>query len=75
MTLTLQYDDFMKYVHKLAKQPDSNYMDAVLDYAQKNDIEIEALGDIIRKNTNLKSRIQDEAEDLRLMERTAKLPV
>jgi len=46
-----------------------------LDYAQKNDIEIEALGDIIRKNTNLKSRIQDEAEDLRLMERTAKLPV
>jgi|TARA_R110000796_G_scaffold131280_1_gene246881 hypothetical protein len=75
MTLTLQYDDFMTYVHKLAKQPDSNYMDAVLDYAQKNDIEIEALGDIIRKNTNLKSRIQDEAEDLRLMERTAKLPV
>ena len=49
MTLTLQYDDFMTYVHKLAKQPDSNYMDAVLDYAQKNDIEIEALGDIIRK--------------------------
>jgi len=50
-------------------------MEAVLDYAQKNDIEIEAIADIIRKNPNLKSRIQDEAEDLFMMEKTAKLPV
>jgi len=73
--LKLQYDEFFEYVYKIARQPDSNYMEAVLDYAHKNDIEIEALADIIRKNPNIKSRIQDEAEDLRLMERTAKLPV
>ena len=75
MMLKLQYDEFIAYIHKIARQPDSNYMEAVLDYAHKNDIEIEALADIIRKNPNIKSRIQDEAEDLRLMERTAKLPV
>jgi hypothetical protein len=75
MMLKLQYDDFFEYVYKISRQPDSNYMEAVLDYAHKNDIEIEALADIIRKNPNIKSRIQDEAEDLRLMERTAKLPV
>jgi len=73
--LKLQYDEFFEYVYKISRQPDSNYMEAVLDYAHKNDIEIEALADIIRKNPNIKSRIQDEAEDLRLMERTAKLPV
>jgi hypothetical protein len=75
MMLKLQYDEFFEYVYKISRQPDSNYMEAVLDYAHKNDIEIEALADIIRKNPNIKSRIQDEAEDLRLMERTAKLPV
>ena len=75
MMLKLQYDEFFEYVYKISRQPDSNYMEAVLDYAYKNDIEIEALADIIRKNPNIKSRIQDEAEDLRLMERTAKLPV
>jgi len=75
MMLKLQYDEFFEYVYKISRQPDSNYMEAVLDYAHKNDIEIEALADIIRKNPNIKSRTQDEAEDLRLMERTAKLPV
>lgn len=73
--LKLQYDEFIEYVHNIARQPDSNYMEAVLDYAHKNDIEIEALADIIRKNPNVKSRIQDEAEDLCMMEKTAKLPV
>lgn len=75
MMLKLQYDDFFEYVYKIARQPDSNYMEAVLDYAHKNDIEIEALADIIRKNPNIKSRIQDEAEELYMMEKTAKLPV
>lgn len=75
MMLKLQYDEFFEYVYKIARQPDSNYMEAVLDYAHKNDIEIEALADIIRKNPNIKSRIQDEAEDLYMMEKTAKLPV
>ena len=74
MMLKLQYDEFFEYVYKIARQPDSNYMEAVLDYAHKNDIEIEALADIIRKNPNIKSRIQDEAEDLYMMEKTAKLP-
>ena len=73
--LKLQYDEFFEYVYKVARQPDSNYMEAVLDYAHKNDIEIEALADIIRKNPNIKSRIQDEAEELYMMEKTAKLPV
>jgi len=73
--LKLQYDEFLAHVHKIARRSDCNYMEAVLDYAQKNDIEIEALADIIRKNPNLKSRIQDEAEDLFMMEKTAKLPV
>jgi len=73
--IKLQHDEFMERVHKVARSSDSNYIEAVLDYAQKNDIEIEALADIIRKNPNLKSRIQDEAEDLFMMERTAKLPV
>tara|TARA_Y100000385_G_scaffold286006_1_gene347116 strand:+ start:1118 stop:1345 length:228 start_codon:yes stop_codon:yes gene_type:complete len=75
MMLKLQYDEFFEYVYKIARQPDSNYMEAVLDYAHKNDIEIEALADIIRKNPNIKSRIQDEAEELYMMEKTAKLPV
>jgi selenophosphate synthetase-related protein len=73
--LRLQYEEFLSEIHNLAKNPDSNYIDAIVNYAEQHGIEIESLAEVIRKNPNLRSRVQDEAEELFMLERTAKLPV
>ena len=55
---------------------DVSYIDAVVEYANKHDIEIELLGDIIRKSVNLKEKLSIDAEQLNLIETEFKrLPV
>lgn len=51
------------------------YIDAVIDYAERNGLEIEVVGDIIRKSPMLKAKIYREAEELNMVERVARLPV
>ena len=71
----LPYKTILKDIEKIARKPDSNYIDAVLVYAHRNDIEVEALGDLISKVPSFKSHIQEEAEDLKLLERISRLPI
>lgn len=51
------------------------YIDAVIEYAERNDVEIEVVGEIIRRSPVLKAKIHSEAEELHMMERTARLPI
>lgn len=51
------------------------YIDAIVDYSQREGVEIEVLGEIIRRSPVLKSRIYDEAEKLNMVESSARLPV
>jgi hypothetical protein len=51
------------------------YIDAVCDYAERHEIEIEVLGELIRTSPVLKANIQAEAEELNMMERTPRLPI
>jgi predicted aldo/keto reductase-like oxidoreductase len=51
------------------------YIDAIVDYAEREGLEIEVVGEIIRRSPVLKSKIYDEAEKLNMVERTARLPV
>ena len=50
-------------------------MDALVHYAHKHEIEIELIGDIVKRSPILKSKIREDAERLRMMEKTARLPV
>jgi predicted aldo/keto reductase-like oxidoreductase len=51
------------------------YIDAIVDYAERNEIEIEILGEIIRRSPVLKARIHVEAEELNMVDRVTRLPV
>jgi len=53
----------------------ASYMDAIVEYANREGLEIELLGEIIRKSPILKSKIYDEAEQLKMVEKTTRLPV
>lgn len=51
------------------------YIDAVVEYAEKNSLEIEVVGEIIRKSPLLKANIYKEAEELNMVEKLTRLPV
>ena len=51
------------------------YIDAVVEYATKNELEIEVVGEIIRKSPALKANIYREAEELNMIEKLVRLPV
>lgn len=54
---------------------DVTIMDALIHYADKNDLEIELIGEIVRRSPVLKAKVREDAERIRMVERTARLPV
>lgn len=52
-----------------------SYIDALVHYAYLHDIEVELVGEIVKKSAVLKSRVRTDAEKYNLMEKTAQLPV
>ena len=51
------------------------YMDALLLYAKNHNIEIEVVGEIVRRSQNLKQLVREEAEDMNLVEKISRLPI
>lgn len=53
----------------------SSYIDAIVEFSEKKGLEIEVVGEIIRRSPILKAKIYDEAEQLNLVEKTVRLPI
>lgn len=75
LTKVISSDKFYKEIETLVKKHNLNYIDAVLHYCEKNEIEIEAAASMIKSNMRIKSQVQSEGEELRFLPRTAKLPI
>lgn len=71
----LTSEKFIKEIESLVTKHNLDYMDAVVHYCELNNIELEAAASIIRSNLRIKSKLQDEAEELNFLPRRAKLPV
>jgi len=56
-------------------QTDTEYIDAVVEWCAKHNIEVETAASIIKSTPTLKSKIQMEAEDLNVLPKTARLPI
>ena len=66
---------FLFEIEKLREKDSIDYMDAILHYCERNEIEIESVAQYIRKNLVLKAKIQEEAEELNFLQKTARLPI
>mgnify|MGYP001401216814 FL=1 len=66
---------FALIIEGIVKDKRISYLDAVLHYCEKNDIDTASVGPLINKS--LKEKIKEEAEKLNLVERssTAILPI
>lgn len=66
---------FLQEIEKNCRTKNIEYIDAVVDYCERNKIEIEYVASIIKKDPVIKSRIQAEAEGLNILKRGARLPI
>lgn len=57
----------MDIAEKLSKG--ASYIDALIEYAKENDIEIEAVADIIKKSSIMKEKIRSEAVAMRMVKK------
>jgi hypothetical protein len=67
--------EFVKDIEKLVIQKQMDFFDAVILYCEINNIEVETAAALVKQNSVLKAKIQIEAESLRLMRKTSKLPI
>jgi hypothetical protein len=70
----LTTETFTREVEKIVGKYNIEYMDAVIYFCEKNNIEIETAASIIKSNLKIKSKLQLEAEVLNFLPKSAKLP-
>ena len=64
---------FSLRIEKLAKDSDTSYLDALLDYCEKNSVEPEQIKPLITKS--LKEKLEVNARELNFLPKVATLPI
>lgn len=63
---------FSKAIEKLVTETDYNHMEAIVEYCKTTGMEIEVAATLV--NSNLKSKIEADAQDCNMMPKSARLP-
>ena len=73
MDIVLDKKTFSKRVEELIQNKPMPYMDAIIMCSASVGLEVESAARLINKN--IKAKLEAEAQDLNLMQRSAKLPL
>jgi len=65
---------FVEEIEKICSTKNVEYIDAVVMWCEKNNLEVEVVAGWIKKDPVMKSKIQAEAENLNVLKRGARLP-
>lgn len=66
---------FVSEIEELCISKGIEYIDAVVMWCDKNNLEVETAAYWIKRDSTMKARIQAEAEELNVLKRGARLPV
>jgi len=75
MLVNSKANNFIEELEELCGSKNIEYIDAVVCWCEKNNLEIEYAADLIKTNPVLKSKIQTEAENLNFIKRVKRLPI
>jgi hypothetical protein len=64
---------FAVEIENIVTETDYNYIEAIIEYCKNTGMEIEVASTLV--NNNLKSKIENDAQDLNLLPKTARLPI
>lgn len=62
-------------IDEMVERDNIDYIDACITYCEQNEIEIEYIGDILKKNQNIKSKILKEAERLNYVKKINRVKI
>ena len=66
---------FVEEIEKLCSVKNIDYIDAIVLWCERNNLEVETAAAWIKKDPVMKSKIQAEAENLNVLKRGARLPL
>lgn len=72
---TLTNERLTKEIEILVSKYKLDYIDAIVHFCEKNEIEIESVANLIRNNSRISSQIQIEAESLNFLPKRSRLPI
>lgn len=68
-------NNFNEEIESLRKKKNLEYIDAVILWCEKNNLEVEFAASLIKKDAVFKAKMQIEAENLNILKRGARLPI
>lgn len=68
-------NNFVEEIEVICREKNIEYIDAVVMWCEKNNLEVETAAYWIKRDPTMKSKIQAEAENLNIIKRGARLPV
>lgn len=73
----LNTKEFTLFIEKQVTQSGCDYLDAIVSYADKHQIEIETVASLVKNSHVLKARLAAESEDANLLKtkKSSKLPI
>ena len=74
MEIELTAESILREVSKYVNE-EVAYIDALVHYADIHGIEVEVIGDIVRRSQIMKARVHEDAEKLNLVAKTQRLPI
>lgn len=68
--------EFIMEIETIVREKNIEYIEAIVLYCEKNNLEVETVATIIKQNQVIKSKVQLEAENLNMVKRgSARLPI
>lgn len=64
---------FAKEIEKIVENTDYNYIEAIVEYCRQTGMEIEVASTLV--NSNLKAKLETDAQDLNLLPKSNRLPI
>jgi hypothetical protein len=68
-----EIQEFSEAIMNLAEESKESIVDTIVSYCEKNGLEIDIASTLV--SSSLKAKIREEAQELNLLKKTAKLPV
>lgn len=75
MAINTKSKDFFEAIDNLVWKHDIEYIDAIVMYCEKNNLEVESVAPLIKNSALFKSRVQIEAENLNFLPKTARIDI
>jgi hypothetical protein len=66
---------FNSDIQSILKEKDMDYIDAILYWCDKNDVDIDLAASLVKQDANLVHQVQIDAESLNYVKKTARLTI